>query len=118
MREPKLIIPTTIPKFTAVDRNVLARGTKYTAEYPRVSLPFLSASLFSFSTLQLLLSTTAISSLARERVREYQSKRSTKVLPKLESPRVPWNEFFRVLFLREKRNGDNSLSEVCHTKSD
>lgn len=51
VREPKLIIPTTISKFTAVDRNVFARGTKYTVEFPRR----LSSPSSSFSLLLLLL---------------------------------------------------------------
>lgn len=107
MREPKLIIPTTIWKFTAVDRNVFVRaGTKYTAEFLRRS--FFPSSSFSLPLLFLFYRYF----LAPERARKYQSKLDTEALPELESP---WNEFFRALPLRERRTGDNSLSKTYHT---
>lgn len=96
--EPELIIPTTIPKFTAVDRNVFPRGTKYTAGYPRVASRLLLFLLFFiFSPFSLLLFATTF--FVREHAREYQT--GTKVLPELESPHRGMNFFALYPFFKK-----------------
>lgn len=129
VRESKLIIPTTIPKFTAVERNILARETKCTAEYSRVSLLLRFLFLFSlfFFIIPLLLPPPLLLPLLLFSLL-FLRARACPGIPietQHESPAVTRKSARIVEWILpyftpsgERKNGDDSLSEACETGPD
>lgn len=108
MREPKLIIPTTIPKFTAVDRNVFAHETKYTTEFLRRSSSFSSSLLFSLLLLHYHFPTVTCS---RSSVSGNTNRSS--IGKSCQNSKVRgMNSSVLYFSLRERRSGINSLNEA------